>query len=44
MVFEYLGIPHIAAQRINRAVPGLIHHLEDRGATLGGGCQEARAQ
>jgi len=35
MILEKLGVSHIAAQRIERAMPAHVHHLEDRGSALG---------
>ena len=44
MILEQLGVANIATQGVNRAVAAHVHHLEDRRATGGGRCQEARAQ
>jgi nucleoside-diphosphate-sugar epimerase len=43
MIFENLSIANVAAQRVHRAVPGLIGHLEDRGPACGGAGQESRS-
>ena len=34
VLFEHVGAADVAAQRIQRAVPGLVGHLEHRGAGL----------
>jgi len=44
VILEQLGVANIATQGVNRAVAAHVHHLEDRRATGGGRCQEARAQ
>jgi hypothetical protein len=44
VTFEIFSIPDVAPQRIHALVPGLIGHLEDRGAASGGTGQEARPQ
>src|ERR1700761_5841028 len=30
MIFEYLSVAHVAAQRVHAFMPGLIGHLKDR--------------
>jgi hypothetical protein len=42
-LLEDFSVVDMAAQRLHRAVPRLIHHLEDRGATLGGAGQKPGA-
>jgi hypothetical protein len=42
MIFEYLGIAHVTAQRVDRPMPAYIHHLKNRGTALGGRGEEAR--
>jgi hypothetical protein len=44
MVFEDLGITNIASQCIDRPMPAHVHHLENRGAAFGSGCQETGPQ
>jgi hypothetical protein len=44
VILENLGIAHIAAKRVDRLVTGLIHHLKNARAALGGRREEARAE
>jgi hypothetical protein len=41
---EHVDPAHIAPQRVERAMPRLVGHLEHRGARLGGARQEPRSQ
>ena len=43
MVLKQLSVANVTTQRIDGAVPAHVHHFEDRGAALGGRCEEARA-